>query len=73
MPWDEVMGKYKAGELHSGSKSGPKAKSRKQAIAIMLSEKEKAMAGKSEYKSKKKKKKKVVSSRGSIAHDIFGG
>ena len=34
----KVMGEYKRGELHSGSKSGPKVKSRKQAIAIGLSE-----------------------------------
>lgn len=57
MPWDEVMHKFKAGELHSGSKKGPKVKNRKQAIAIMLSEKEKAKGGKEEYQSKKKKKK----------------
>ncbi len=57
MPYDEVMHKFKAGKLHSGSKKGPKVKSRKQAIAIMLSEKRKAKEGKSEYKSKKKKRK----------------
>jgi Family of unknown function (DUF6496) len=34
----KVMGEYKAGELHSGSKHGPKVKSRDQAIAIALSE-----------------------------------
>ncbi len=34
------MGKFKAGELKSGG-SGRKVKSRKQAIAIMLSEKRK--------------------------------
>ena len=34
----KVMGEYKAGELHSGSKSGPVVKSRKQAIAIAMSE-----------------------------------
>ena len=39
MPWDEVMHKFKHGELHSGSKSGPKVKNRKQAIAIMMDEK----------------------------------
>jgi len=33
-----VMGEYKRGKLHSGSKSGPKVKSRKQAIAIAMSE-----------------------------------
>lgn len=39
MPSKEVMHKWKKGELHSGSKSGPKVKSKKQAVAIMLSEK----------------------------------
>ena len=38
----KVMGEFKAGELHSGSKSGPLVKSRKQAIAIGLSEARKA-------------------------------
>ncbi|NDG29295.1 hypothetical protein EB118_04230 [bacterium] len=35
---EKVMGEYKRGALHSGSKKGPKVKSRKQAIAIALSE-----------------------------------
>lgn len=52
MPWDEVMHKFKGGELHSGSKNGPKVKSRKQAIAIMMSEKREAKGGKKEYESK---------------------
>jgi len=56
MPYDEVMSKWKHGELHSGSKSGPKVKNQKQAVAIMLSEKRAAKAGKSEYKSKGEKK-----------------
>ncbi len=34
----KVMHEFKHGSLHSGSKSGPKVKSRKQAIAIALSE-----------------------------------
>jgi hypothetical protein len=34
----KVMKEYKAGELHSGSKSGPAVKNRKQAIAIAMSE-----------------------------------
>ena len=34
----KVMHEYKAGELHSGSKSGPMVKNRKQAIAIAMSE-----------------------------------
>lgn len=57
MPYDEVMGKFKRGKLHSGSKKGKKVTNRKQAIAIMLSEKRKAGEGKTEYKSKKKAKK----------------
>jgi hypothetical protein len=51
MPWDKVMGKFGAGNLHSGSLSGPKVGNRKQAIAIMLHEKDKA-AGKPEYRSR---------------------
>lgn len=34
----EEMKKFKAGELHSGSKTGPVVTNRKQAIAISLSE-----------------------------------
>jgi hypothetical protein len=34
----KVMGEYKRGTLHSGSKKGPKVKSRKQAVAIAMSE-----------------------------------
>lgn len=41
MPSSEVMGKFKRGQLHSGSKKGPKVQDRSQAIAIMLSEKKK--------------------------------
>lgn len=39
----KVMHEYKEGMLHSGSKEGPKVKSREQAIAIGLSEKRKEM------------------------------
>lgn len=46
MPSSEVMRKYKRGKLHSGSKKGPKVKDRKQAVAIMLSEKRKEKKGK---------------------------
>lgn len=49
MPADQVMHKFKAGALHSGSKNGPVVQKRTQAIAIMLSEKRKAAAGKKEY------------------------
>jgi hypothetical protein len=34
----KVMREYDKGELHSGSKEGPVVKSRKQAIAIAMSE-----------------------------------
>lgn len=44
----KVMKEYKEGKLHSGSKKGPKVKSRKQAIAIAMSE-----SGKSKKKSSK--------------------
>jgi hypothetical protein len=49
MPFDKVLHKFKAGTLKSGS--GDPVKNRKQAIAIMLSEKSKADSGeKPEYK-----------------------
>lgn len=54
MPFDEVMHKFKRGKLHSGSKTGKKVTNRKQAIAIMLSEKRQAEGGKKEYQSKSK-------------------
>ena len=47
-----VMGEYGKGELHSGSKKGPVVKSRKQAIAIAMSE-----AGMTKPKPKKAPKK----------------
>ena len=34
----KVMSEFKRGTLHSGSKSGLKVKSRKQAVAIAMSE-----------------------------------
>ena len=52
MPWDQVMHKFKHGQLHSGSKKGGKVQSRSQAIAIMLSEKAKAAEGQHEYAKK---------------------
>jgi len=45
-----VMEEWKSGKLHSGSKKGPVVKSRKQAIAIAMSE-----SGQSKKKKKKKK------------------
>lgn len=49
MPWNEVMHKWGKGTLKSGG-SGKPVTSQKQAVAIMLSEKRKAQAGKSEYR-----------------------
>jgi len=37
----KVMHEFKEGDLHSGSKHGPKVKNRKQAIAIAMSEQKK--------------------------------
>lgn len=37
----KTMEEFKSGKLHSGSKKGPRVKSRKQAIAIGLSEERK--------------------------------
>lgn len=45
MPSNQVMHEWKHGNLHSGSKHGPKVRNRKQAIAIMLSEKRKEDKG----------------------------
>jgi len=39
---EKVMHEFKTGTLHSGSKKGPKVTSRKQAIAIAMSEAAKA-------------------------------
>lgn len=50
---EKVMGEFKSGKLHSGSKKGPVVKSKKQAIAISLSEARKAGA---EVPKKPKKK-----------------
>ena len=40
-----IMHEFKHGQLHSGSKHGPKVTNRKQAIAIGLSEKRKMTGG----------------------------
>lgn len=45
MPSEEVMHEYKKGKLRSGSKHGPKVKNRKQAIAILMSERRKEGKG----------------------------
>jgi len=48
---EKVMHEYKTGTLHSGSKHGPKVTSRKQAIAIAMSE-----AGQSKKRRPQKRK-----------------
>jgi hypothetical protein len=53
----KVMGEYKEGKLHSGRKSGPKVTSRKQAIAIALSEAGASNNKRSSKKPSAKKKK----------------
>lgn len=52
-PWNDVMSRWKAGNLKSGS--GSPIKGQKQAVAIMLSEKRKAKAGNKEYQPKSMK------------------
>ena len=47
----QEMHKFKAGELHSGSKTGPTVTNRKQAIAIALKE-----SGQSKYGNNSPKK-----------------
>lgn len=42
---EKVMHEWKHGTLHSGSKKGPKVTSRRQAIAIAMSEQRKADRG----------------------------
>lgn len=54
MPWNRVMTKFKSGNLHSGSKSGSKVTDKKQALAIMYSEKRKAKGGSKEHQSKRR-------------------
>jgi len=54
MPWNQVMNKFGKGSLRSGSDKGPPVRNKKQAVAIMLSEKRKAAGGKAEYKAKPK-------------------
>ena len=49
-----VMREFKKGKLHSGSKTGPKVTSRKQAVAIAMSEAGMAKPGVKKPKVKKK-------------------
>lgn len=68
MPSSEVMHKFKKGSLHSGSDKGPKVKDRKQAIAIMMSEKRKESKHGGKYPDPKKgKKKKKPTAKGKMS------
>jgi hypothetical protein len=62
MPSSKVLGKFKKGKLHSGSKAGPKVKNRQQAIAIMLSEKRKEDKQGGKYHAKKRPRSKPKTS-----------
>jgi hypothetical protein len=53
-----AMHEFKHGTLHSGSKTGPQVKNRKQAIAIGLSEARKEAGEKAPAAKKKTKKRK---------------
>ena len=55
MPSEDVMHEWKHGQLRSGSKRGPKVRSRKQAIAIMLSERRKEGKGGSKRRGRSKR------------------
>lgn len=61
MPSSQVMHKFKAGKLRSGSKSGKKVTNPKQAVAIMLSEKraEQKHGGKYPEKGKRAREKRL--------------
>lgn len=61
---EKVMHEYKEGTLKSGSKRGPKVKSRKQAVAIALSEARKAGAKIPKKRAAKKPAKKAARKRG---------
>lgn len=55
-----TMHEFKAGKLHSGSKKGPKVKSRKQAIAIAMSEQGRSMMPRERGKAMKREMMKRV-------------
>lgn len=59
MPSSQVMHKFKTGKLRSGSKHGKLVKSRKQAIAIMLSEKRAEDKHGGKYPEKKAREKRL--------------
>ncbi len=66
----KVMHEFKHGELHSGSKKGPKVKNPKQAIAIGLSEARRAGADVPPKKGSKKTASKKTASKKSASKKI---
>ena len=56
MPSDQVLSKFKRGKLRSGSKHGPKVKSRAQAIAIKMSEERAEKKGKGHGRKRRAKR-----------------
>jgi hypothetical protein len=54
MPSEDVLSEFKHGRLRSGSKKGPRVRSRKQAVAIMLAERRKEGKGGSKRRGKKR-------------------
>jgi hypothetical protein len=66
-----VMGEFKRGELHSGSKKGKVVKSRKQAIAIGLSEQR--AQGKKVARKKGKKGTKRAAPQSRVTSAMLGG
>ena len=61
MPSKDVMKKYGKGQLHSGSKTGKKVTGRKQAVAIMMSEKRAEAKHGGKYPDRKKARDKRLS------------
>lgn len=61
MPSSAVLGKYKRGQLHSGSKTGKKVTNRRQAVAIMMSEKRAEAKHGGKYPDRKKARDKRLS------------
>jgi hypothetical protein len=72
VPWNEVMHKWGEGDLHSGSKKGPKVTSQKQAEAIMYSEKKESKK-KPEYRPNKDPLKRAFKDVGGATGDKHEG
>lgn len=60
VPSSQVLSKFKRGDLHSGSKQGKKVTNRKQAVAIMLSEKRAESKHGGKYPEKARREKRLA-------------